>query len=128
MPRDAFMSVDQVGEFVAREKAKKSATQGMPVDDIPIGDYELGALGRYERVRIDIATSEPALYARYAEALQRLSQAFLAASKRPLPSPAEKEFYQRERLFIMLTLDRQVDGVRRYLTDLWKKQKRSRGS
>lgn len=118
--------VGTVEDFVARKT--KQPTQGMPADDIPIGEYELGALGRYERVRIDIATSEPALYARYAEALQRLSQAFLAASQRKLPSPADKEFYQRERMFLMISLDRQVEGVRRYLTDLWKKQKRSRGS
>src|SRR5882724_6113212 len=119
--------VGTVEDFVAKQRPK-AQPQGMAVQDIPIGEYELGALGRYERVRIDIATSEPALYARYAEALQRLSAAFLAASQRKMPLPAEKELYQRERMFLMIGLDRQVEGVRRYLTDLWKKQKRSRGS
>ena len=123
--------IDELTKIVERqapEKMGKKIAKGIPVDDIPVGEYELGALGRYERVRIDIATSEPALYARYAEALQRLSAAFLAASQRKMPSPADKEHYQRERMFLMIGLDRQVDGVRRYLTDLWKKQKRSRGS
>lgn len=123
-----YENIDELTAIVKKQAPKKLADKGMPVNDPPIGDYEIGCLGRYERVRIDIATSEPALYTRYAEALEKLAMAFRTAAKKPLPSPSEEAFYKHERLMTILALDRQVDGVRRYLTDLWKKQKRSRSS
>lgn len=119
---DEKQTIAQIAVLKARQKP-----QGIPVQDVPIGDYELLSLGAYERVRIDLAVSEPVLYTRMAEALERLANDFRGAAQARLPAPTDHN-YQRERLMVMLMLQQRVTGVRKQLNDIWAKAKRSRGS
>lgn len=116
--------VGQLEDFIVKRKKPEGPTG---FEDVPVGDWELGCLGRYERARIDIPTSEPALYTRTAEALEKLAMAFRAAAKTELPAPSDAT-YRHERLMVILALDRQVGSVGRYLTEMWKKRKSSRSS
>ena len=119
---DPWMTPDQVKKYIPKGQA---APKTVPVDDVPVGEYEIGCLGTSERVRIDLPVSEPALYTRSAEALERLAMAFRAAAKAQLPAPSDGD-YKHERLMVILALKHQVGGVQRWLADLWQKQKKRR--
>jgi len=119
--------VGTVEQFVDAMKRKNQPVQSVPVDDVPLSEYELGAFGRYERVRIDLPISEPGTYTQIAEKLEQLAQDFRGAARARLPAPTDVD-YRRERLFLMLNLQRRVNGVRKQVTELWKKARLNRGS
>lgn len=116
--------VGTVEQHVADMKRKR---EPVPVDDVPISDYELTSLGAYERVRILLPVSEPSTYTRIAEALEQLANDFRGASRAKLPAPTDAD-YKRQRLFMMMNLQRRVWGVAKQVTEMWRKAKRNRGN
>lgn len=115
-------------DFYVEEMKRKRKPEGPAgFEDVPIGEFEVACLGRYERARMDIPVSEPTLWGRQAEALERLALAFRAAQRAELPAPTDATFVH-ERLMVILALDRQVNTVGRQFTAMWRKLKRSRSS
>lgn len=96
-----------------------------PYEEPPISEYEIGSLGRYERVRLDIPVSEPGLYNTTADWLERLAMDFRVAARTRLPDARAIEF-KHERLMLILAMQRRVNSVRQGLAALWREKVRKR--
>lgn len=106
---------EYVGEM-KRGDVIKLVKEGEP----PMTEFELGCLGRYERVRLDVPVADPSLYGDIAVVLEELARQFRIAQMAKLPPPRDVH-YHHERVMLILAQQRKVQAGQRLLAEMWKR-------
>ena len=112
-----------VGTLEDYVRKKAPPPQGIPVDDVPLGDYERASLGMSERLRIWVPYATPALWGDTVAFLRKLANDIEAAQRAVLPAPTDHDFKQRQ-LDVILGLKLKGLGVQRSLDRAWKRIKK----